>query len=113
MHDMPAVEEITAVEVRAALRNGAVDALLLLDCREPEELQLARIDGATHIPMGDIPLRMNELDPDREIVVFCHRGRRSYTVASFLKLQGFENVRSMRGGIDAWSVDVDPDVPRY
>jgi rhodanese-related sulfurtransferase len=98
-------------QVQAALAN---DGVLLLDCREAEEVQIAAIPGAVHIPMDQIPRRQNELDDDKHIVVFCHHGVRSLSVAVWLKEQaGFEQVSSMRGGIDAWSREVDPAVPRY
>ena len=109
---MPTIEEVEPAAVAERMRAGE-NGLVLLDCREDEELAIARIDGATHIPMGDIPTRMLELDPDREIVVFCHHGKRSYSVALFLRERDFERVKSMRGGIDAWSRQVDESVPRY
>lgn len=105
------VEEITPPEVHAKRQRG--DDFVLLDCREPEELQIARIAGALHVPMGDIPSRLTSLDPDRELIVFCHHGKRSYSVAAFLRQQGFEHVKSLRGGIHAWSLQVDPRVPQY
>jgi rhodanese-related sulfurtransferase len=86
----------------------------LLDVREPWEVTMAHIDGSLTIPMGDIPARaQQELDPDERIVVFCHAGVRSMNVTVWLRNQGFEQVQSMRGGIDAWSVEVDPTVKRY
>lgn len=102
------VEEISARDVHAMKAPP-----LLLDVREREELALARIPGALHIPMGDIAVRLSEIPDDREVVVFCHHGKRSYSVASWLKRAGFARVRSLRGGIDAWSCDVDPSIPRY
>ena len=105
-------QEIDAKSVHEKL-NQANGSLVLLDCREPEELQLARIDGAVHIPMGDIPSRLQSLDADQEYVVFCHHGQRSHSVTEFLKKQDFNRVASMRGGIDAWSLEVDSTVPRY
>lgn len=106
------VEQITPPETQARL-TGAGLRPLLLDCREHEELLLCRIPGALHIPMHDLPLRLHELDPQREIIVFCHHGMRSQAVAAFLREQGFFRVLSMRGGIDAWATEVDPSVPRY
>ena len=98
-------------EVKARLERGEV---LLLDVREPEELHLAAIAGATHIPMGDIPMRANqELDPEAHIVVVCHHGVRSLNVTHWLRQQGFERAQSMRGGIDRWARTVDPTVPVY
>jgi rhodanese-related sulfurtransferase len=87
--------------------------LLLLDCREAEEVAAASIDGATHIPMGDVPARLQELDPETPVIVFCHHGIRSQSVAHFLRQQDFDEVLNMTGGIDAWSRKIDPDVPRY
>jgi rhodanese-related sulfurtransferase len=104
--------EITPAEVKEKLENG--DRPVLLDVREPLELQLARIEGALHIPMGEIPMRANlELDPDAHIVVVCHHGVRSLNVTNWLRYQGFERVQSMRGGIDRWSREIDPTVPTY
>jgi rhodanese-related sulfurtransferase len=86
----------------------------LIDVREPWEYQTAHIDGSLLMPMGDVPSRAyQELDPDERLVVMCHAGVRSMNVTVWLRNQGFENVQSMRGGIDAWSREVDPKVPRY
>ncbi len=89
------------------------DATTLLDVREPNELGLAAVAGAMHIPMGDIPRRLNELDRDKTIVVMCHSGVRSMAVARYLQDEGFAQVFNLAGGIDAWSREVDPTVPRY
>ncbi len=89
------------------------ERLVLLDCREALDWSRARIEGAVHIPMGEIPARLDELDATREIVVFCHHGIRSAQVAAFLRQRGFASVRNMAGGIDAWSTQVDPSIPRY
>ncbi len=98
-------------DIKKRLDNG--QPLLLLDVREHSERQFCAIEGSTHIPMGEIPARMNELDPDKEIVVYCHHGVRSFQVAAFLAGRGFDKVMNLAGGIDAWSLSVDPDVPRY
>jgi len=103
--------EITPEEVKGKLDGGA--DFTLLDCREPWEYQTARIDRAMNIPMGEIPARVQELDPDGHIVVVCHHGVRSMNVTAWLRQQGFEKVQSMVGGIDAWSRTVDPKVPVY
>ena len=90
------------------------DSFILLDVREPWEFQTSHIEGSKHIPMGDIPSRAHqELDPDEHIVVVCHHGVRSLSVTNWLRQQGFENAQSMRGGIDAWSRQIDPKVPLY
>jgi rhodanese-related sulfurtransferase len=104
--------EISAGQLKALQKSG--DAFLLLDVREPWELETARIEGAKNIPMGDVPARAHaELDPEAHIVVVCHHGVRSLTVTNWLRQQGFEKVQSMRGGIDGWSRTVDPKVPLY
>ena len=104
--------EIT-VEQLKALRSSA-DPPLLLDVREPWEYATAHIDGATLIPMGEIPARAHqELDEDLPILVLCHHGARSLSVAAWLRQQGFEKAQSVAGGIDAWSRSIDPAVPRY
>src|SRR5436853_7622141 len=103
--------EITPEEVNRERDAGA--AFRLLDVREPWELATARIDGAQNIPMGDVPSRLPELDPDERVVVVCHHGVRSLRVANWLRQQGFEQAQSMRGGIDAWSRVVDASVPIY
>lgn len=104
--------EITPEEVKGKLDAG--DAFTLLDVREPWEFETAKISSAKLIPMGDIPSRAHqELDPEDHIIVLCHRGVRSMNVTVWLRQQGFENVQSMRGGIDAWSRRVDPKVPVY
>ncbi len=86
---------------------------LLLDVREPWEVGLCALDGAVHIPMGQIPARLGELDPARDIIVICHHGVRSYQVASFLYHQGFEKVYNLSGGINAWAIEIDPAMRKY
>ena len=90
---------------------------LVLDVRESFELAQASIqaDGfeLVHIPMGAIPPRLNELDPSRPVACLCHHGGRSMQVASFLAHQGFAHVANISGGINAWSIQVDPTIPRY
>ena len=85
---------------------------ILLDVREPHEVNFAKVDPHVHIPMGAIPIRYEELDKEIPIVVMCHSGVRSAQVCQFLELRGFD-VRNLEGGIDAWSQLVDPKVPRY
>jgi rhodanese-related sulfurtransferase len=93
----------------------ATEALLLLDCREPEEYAIARVEGSLLMPMRQIPERLGELDAWRErpLVVHCHHGVRSLRVVEFLRAKGFSQARSLAGGIEAWSLEVDPAVPRY
>jgi rhodanese-related sulfurtransferase len=90
---------------------------VVLDVREPSELAVASIKAngfnLLTIPMGVIPLRLAELDPEQPIACLCHHGGRSMQVASFLKAQGFAHVANIAGGINAWSAEVDPSVARY
>jgi rhodanese-related sulfurtransferase len=86
----------------------------LIDVREPWEFQAARIPGGVLMPMGDVPARAHqELDPEERLVIVCHHGQRSLNVAAWLRNQGFEQAQSLRGGIDAWSAEVDPSIGRY
>lgn len=96
---------------------ASMPGLLLLDVREPWEAALTRleIDGAGYclMPMGEVTGRFAELEPSQPIVVYCHHGMRSLQVVAFLQRQGFDSVYNLAGGIDAWSREVDPAVPRY
>jgi sulfur-carrier protein adenylyltransferase/sulfurtransferase len=103
--------EITAVELKQRLDRG--DRITIVDVREPHEYQINRIAGSTLIPLGDIPRRFNELDPDDEIVVQCKVGARSARAAEFLRSVGFGRVLNLRGGILDWIDKVDPSQPKY
>ena len=104
--------EITALEVKRRLDAG--EECSLIDVREHEEFRICHIDGATLIPMRDIPKQFDRLEESpMPLIVFCHHGVRSLTVVSWLREQGLAECVSMAGGIDAWSRDVDPAVPRY
>jgi rhodanese-related sulfurtransferase len=105
------VNEITAQELKA--RREAGSGPLVIDVREKWELDVASIPEVRHIPMGEIPGRLAELDPHQEIVVMCRSGGRSMQVAQFLARNGFANVANLTGGILAWSRDVDPSVRAY
>ena len=103
--------EIDALELKARRARG--EDLVLVDVREPHERRIALIEGAVPIPLGELPARVRELDPAREIVLHCHHGVRSLRALEFLRQSGFQRLKSLRGGIEAWSRDVDPAVPRY
>ena len=104
--------EITVDQLKALLATEHPP--LLLDVREPWEHATAHIEPSTLIPMNDIPGRAHqELDEEAPIVVLCHHGMRSLSVASWLRQQGFDKAQSVSGGIDAWSRTIDPTVPRY
>jgi len=108
---MAEIGEIGPVELKSRRERG--DKFIVLDVREPEEIAIAPFPAAMHIPMGDIPSRLTELDPDAEWVVVCHHGVRSAQVAMYLVRMGFERVNNLSGGIDAWSLAADPATPRY
>ena len=104
--------EITVEELRA-LMDASGPAPLLLDVRRYDERETAIIGGCEHIPLDELEDRMDELDPAAEYVVYCHHGVRSLSAAAMLEAAGFTRPTSLRGGIDAWSVRIDPSVPRY
>lgn len=98
---------------RLSASDPATAKPLVLDVREPWELQRCALPQATHIPMREIPARLVELDPDTEIVVMCHHGVRSQQVAYFLASRGYQKVFNLSGGIDAWAREVDPSMATY
>jgi rhodanese-related sulfurtransferase len=106
------VRSITPEALAELLRSGSA-APVVLDVREPDEREAARIEPSVHIPMQEIPSRLSEFPRDRPLVVYCHHGRRSAMVAGYLEHAGFSDVSNLTGGIDAWSLRVDPAVPRY
>ena len=110
---MPAIPELRPTEFcerwPAEQRSGVV----LLDVREPAEVAVASVAGALHIPMREVPERLAEIDRRVPVVVMCHAGSRSRRVAEFLLHNGFAEVFNLNGGIDAWSTEIDPRVPRY
>ena len=104
------MNEISVVELKKMFDEN--ENFVLLDIRENEELQIAQVKPHNHIPMGQIPERIDELDKDDSYIVMCHSGMRSARVCQYLEGQGY-NVKNLNGGIDSWSVNVDPTVPRY
>ena len=97
-------------------RIDAGEPLVLIDVREPEEFAITRIEGATLIPMRNIPASLQQLEAkagEATLIVFCHHGVRSLNVVHWLREQGVSACQSMAGGIDAWSVLADQSVPRY
>ncbi len=100
----------------AAKRHGEKQHdFVLIDIREPEELDICSVEGAIHIPMGDLASRINEIDADEDttIALICHTGRRSLNATLFMHQQGLAGTRSVAGGIEWWSLRIDPSVPRY
>jgi rhodanese-related sulfurtransferase len=106
--------EITPQAFAQLRSDSPTDPPILLDVREPWEFQVARLPDSLPMPMGDVSSRAHaELDPDAHIVVVCHHGQRSLSVAVWLRNQGFERAQSLAGGIDAWSRSIDSTIPRY
>jgi len=103
--------DVTADEVQDELDAGK--ELVLLDVRDPHEYEITHIDGAKFIPLGELPARLDELDDHADVVTYCHHGARSLKALEILKAAGFAKVRSLRGGIDAWAVNVEREMPRY
>jgi len=103
--------EMTVHELKTELDAGR--DLLLLDVREPDELEISRLPGVIPIPMGEIPARHGELDRLADIVVICRAGVRSARVIDFLSLQGFTRMRNLDGGMNAWATQIDPSLPVY
>src|SRR5947208_10510057 len=106
------MDEITAQQLKDRL--SAPRPPVLLDVRQDWETKLCRLENAVHIPIEEIELRTEELNPDDEIVVYCHQGVRSAAVAQYLREQhGFKNVKNLAGGLDSWARTVDPTMRRY
>ena len=103
--------ELTPVELKQRLDER--EPLVLLDVRQDWETRLCRLDHAVHIPIEEIELRSDELDPAAEIVVYCHQGVRSAAVAEYLRGLGFARAQNLAGGLDAWARTVDPSMLRY
>jgi len=106
--------EVMPREVKRRMDSG--EKLHLIDVREPQEYQIARIEGAELIPMNTVPAALQQLDAKADegiLIVFCHHGVRSLNVVSWLRQQGVESCQSMAGGIHQWSYEIDPKVPVY
>lgn len=106
------IEEISATDLKRRLDAG--DDIQLIDVRQPEEWAFAKIEGAKLIPLGEIIKRMGEIDENRETVLHCKMGMRSARAVEILKQAGFQGeLKNLKGGITAWSNEVDPKVPKY
>jgi sulfur-carrier protein adenylyltransferase/sulfurtransferase len=103
--------EITPEELQKRLL--AERTPVLLDVRRPDEVAVAVLAGAVHIPLDELEERASELDPEAETIVYCHHGVRSLSATAYLRQLGFRSVRSLAGGIDRWSLTIDPSVARY
>ena len=111
------IDQVRPTDVANWLAQGPNPSPVLLDVREPWEVQVASVRpegfALVAIPMNEIPARLGELDPTQRIACLCHHGARSQRVATFLSQNGFTDVANVAGGIDAWSALQDPAVPRY
>ena len=105
------MDEISPQELKARLDRG--DRPVLVDVRQDWETKLCRLDNAVHIPIEEIELRTEELNPADEIVVYCHQGVRSAAVAAYLRELGFAKAANLAGGLDLWARTVDPAMRRY
>ena len=110
------IEQVRPSELPTWIQSHGAGAIVL-DVREPAEVRAASVkpDGfeLVHIPMNEIPGRLGQLDPGRAVAVLCHHGARSMRVAMFLQAHGFDTLANIAGGIEAWSAELDPSVPRY
>jgi rhodanese-related sulfurtransferase len=111
MEDLLSNIEIAPREVKELLARD--DKVLFVDVRERWEYDAAHIDGSVLIPLGEIPSNLARLENADEVVLFCHHGIRSLDAAAWLRSQGLERARSMTGGIERWSAEIDPNVARY
>ena len=104
------IPQLTVKELKRRMDAG--ENPYILDVREPWEYVIAHIGGRL-IPLNEVPQRLAEIDRDREVIVQCHSGVRSQRIAEFLKSSGFPRVANLEGGINAWSSEIDPSVPKY
>ena len=105
-------DEVTVQEMKRALEDPNL-GIKVLDVRDPDEYEIARIQGVPLIPLGDLPRRFTELDPNQQLYIHCKSGIRSMKALKFLREQGFKYVKNVKGGIDAWSDEIDHTVPKY
>ncbi|UEN99860.1 hypothetical protein A9R16_000245 [Acidiferrobacter thiooxydans] len=105
------MREISVQDLHARLKAG--ETLVLLDVREPWERNLCALPNSLHAPMQQVPTAINSLNPEDEVIVYCHTGVRSFHVGKFLEHNGFKNVANLRGGIEAWAREVDKTMARY
>ncbi len=107
----PAFSNLSPVEVKVILENK--NGMRLIDVREEWEHEIAKIEGSELMPLSNFMSRINELNKDDNLIIYCHRGVRSANVCNFLANQGFKNLINLKGGIEAWSNEVDQSVPKY
>ncbi|MDA1343349.1 MAG: rhodanese-like domain-containing protein [Proteobacteria bacterium] len=105
------IKQLSATELKAKLQDK--ERFFLVDVREPNEFEVAHIDGSVLIPLNQIPGRLREIDMEQEVVLICHHGMRSMQAANFLNQVGYKQISNLVGGIDAWSIECDSSVARY
>jgi rhodanese-related sulfurtransferase len=107
------MQQITPAQLKAWLDDAGREPPVMVDVREPWEVQIAAMPGALHMPMGEVPARAAEIDPEAPVVAICHHGGRSMQVAVFLEKNGYAKVHNLAGGVDAWARTIDPKMPVY
>jgi adenylyltransferase/sulfurtransferase len=108
---MPSTPEVTPLELKAEIESGA--DLLLVDVREPDELEISKLDNVVLIPMGELADRLGEIPKDANIVMICRTGNRSGKTTDFLLGQGYSHVRNMVTGMNGYATTADPSLPTY
>jgi rhodanese-related sulfurtransferase len=107
------MQQIQPTELAAWLADPGKPKPVLLDVREPWELDICSIPDSLRIPMREVPARAGEIDPQAPVVAICHHGGRSMHVGLFLEKNGFSQIHNLAGGVDAWAKTVDPAMPKY
>lgn len=107
------IGRLTPVELAAWQADAAREAPVVVDVREPWEVERCRIEGSRSIPLRDLPAKAADLPQDRDLVLVCHHGGRSAQAAMWLTRNGYTRVHNLEGGVEAWAVTVDPRMPRY
>src|SRR6185369_12400477 len=105
-------DEVTVSEMKKAIDNPKL-GIRVIDVREPDEYQIAHVDGVPLFPLSTLPQKFTDLDPNQTLYIHCKSGVRSLKALKFLREQGFKYVKSVKGGINAWSDEIDHDVPKY
>jgi len=104
-------QQMTPQQLKARLDRH--DPLIMIDVRDPWEVQICRLENTLHIPMEEVPFRLDELNPEDEYVVICHQGVRSAAISDWMERQGFLRVSNLEGGLDAWAQTIDARMRRY
>jgi rhodanese-related sulfurtransferase len=107
------IKQIASADLASWRADPARPAPVVIDVREPWEFERCRIEGALSVPLAQLPARRALLPEDRDLVLVCHRGSRSQQAALWLAQNGFANLHNLRGGVEAWALEVDPAMPRY